>query len=213
MLTAKSRPSHGAQQQGFTLIELLIASTIFAIMAVMAYGGLANVIDNSTGSKLALKRLQQVQQSISVLNRDLSQILPRDVRDEYGNKQPYLGTSNNIDYLIEFTRGGRVNPANLLRSTLLRIAYQLKDEKLLRLQWPQLDNAPGVELKETVLLDEVSNVSLRFIDENAETHEQWPPLNAGSTNTGTTGTVALRAIEIVIQLNDWGEIRRLYAMQ
>ncbi|MCK4676195.1 MAG: prepilin-type N-terminal cleavage/methylation domain-containing protein, partial [Gammaproteobacteria bacterium] len=59
-------------QRGFTLLELLIASIIFAIMAVMAYGGLANVLDNSKSSQLALKRLQQIQQSISVLNRDFS---------------------------------------------------------------------------------------------------------------------------------------------
>jgi len=210
MPTAKQPTSRRARQQGFTLLELLIASTIFAIMAIMAYGGLANVIDNSTAAEKALKRLQQIQQSISVINRDLSQILPRDVRDEYGNKQPYLGAGNNLDYLVEFTRGGRVNPASLLRSTLLRVAYQFEDEKLQRLQWPQLDNAPGVEFKKTVLLDDVDNVTLRFIDDNAETHEQWPPLNAGTTNTGT---VSLRAIEIVIQLNDWGEIRRLYAME
>jgi len=211
MQTAKPMSVSIARQRGFTLLELLIASIIFAIMAIMAYGGLSNVMDNSKSSERALKRLQQVQQSVSVLNRDFSQILPRAIRDEYGNVQPALSAGNNIDNLVEFTRGGRVNPANLLRSTLLRVAYRFDDEKLVRLQWPQLDNAPGVEAKQTILIDNIENVTIRFLDQNAEWQEQWPPLNSGGTVNGGN-TTELAAIEIVIQLNDWGDIRRLYAM-
>ncbi len=75
------------KQQGFTLLELLIASIIFALMAVMAYGGLANVMDSSEISKTALQRLKQLQQTVSILDRDLSQIVRRPIRDEYGNEQ------------------------------------------------------------------------------------------------------------------------------
>lgn len=196
-----------ASQGGFTLLELLIASIIFAIMSVMAYGGLSNVLDNSKSSQQSLKRLQQVQQSVSVLNRDFSQIIQRGIRDEYGNRQPYLTTGNNLDNLIEFTRGGMVNPANLLRSHLLRVAYRFDDEKLVRLQWPQLDRAQGIEAKQSTLIDNVEKVTIRFLDENAEWQEQWPPLN-----TGAGDTQDLAAIEIVMQLKDWGDIRRLYAM-
>ncbi len=198
------------RQRGFTLLELLIASIIFAIMAIMAYGGLSNVMDNSKASQTALKRLQQIQQSVSILNRDFLQIIPRAIRDEYGNKQPALIASSSNDYLIEFTRGGRVNPANLLRSTLLRVAYRLEDEKLIRLQWPKLDNAPGVKVKETILIDNIENATLRFLNQNAEWMDQWPPLNS-STNDNKN-VPELIAIEIILQLNDWGEIRRLYAM-
>ncbi len=201
-----------AKQRGFTLLELLISSIIFAIMAIMAYGGLANVLDNSKSSQDALKRLQQIQQSVSVLNRDFSQIIQRGIRDEYGNKQPYLTAGNNIDNLIEFTRGGRVNPANLLRSSLLRVAYRFDDEKLVRLQWPQLDRAQGIEPKQTTLIDNIENITMRFLDENGEWQEQWPPLNTGSGSTPDLASIKPTAIEIVLQLKDWGDIRRLYAM-
>ncbi len=215
MRTVKQNNVALARQRGFTLLELLIASIIFAIMAIMAYGGLANVMDNSKSSQIALKRLQQIQQSVSVLNRDFLQIMPRAVRDEYGNVQPALSAGSNIDNLVEFTRGGRVNPANLLRSTLLRVAYRFEEEKLVRLQWPQLDNAPGAEAKQTILIDEVEGVTIRFLDQNGEWQEQWPPLNSGDSTggTGAGNTTDLTAIEIVMKLNDWGEIRRLYAMK
>lgn len=197
-----------SKQHGFTLLELLIASIIFAIMALMAYGGLDNVIDNSQASQQSLKRLQQVQQCVTVLSRDLSQIIARSIRDEYGNKQPYLSAGNNLDYLIEFSRGGQVNPANLLRSSLLRVAYRFDDEKLVRLQWPQMDRAQGIEARQTTLLENIDNVTIRFLDQNAEWHDQWPPLNAADGSAA----IELFAIEVVLQLNDWGDIRRLYAM-
>lgn len=196
-------------QQGFTLLELLIASIIFAIMAIMAYGGLNNVITNSQSAQKALDRLQKIQQTISILNRDFSQIIERPIRDEYGNQQPYINAEDNIDNLIEFTCGGRVNPAGLLRSTLQRVAYRFDEDKLTRLLWPQLDRTQEMEARETVIIDNIENVIIRFLDENAEWQEQWPPLNSA----GATGVSHPLAIEIVLTLKDWGDIRRLYEIK
>lgn len=195
------------RQHGFTLLELLIASIIFAIMAVMAYGGLNNVIKNSESSQQALQRLQQVQQCVAVLDRDFSQIVPRSIRNEFGVTLPYLVAGNDIDQLIEFTRGGRVNPANLKRSSMLRVAYRAEKENLVRIQWQQLDRAQGIEPKTTTLLEGVDEANIRFLDAEGEWHERWPPLSASST-----GSLRPLAIEIVLQLKDWGDIRRLYSM-
>ncbi|MFV2004615.1 MAG: type II secretion system minor pseudopilin GspJ [Gammaproteobacteria bacterium] len=200
------------QQSGFTLLELLISSIIFAIMAIMAYGGLDNVIQNSKSSQQALKRLQQVQRSVAVLDRDFSQIVQRSIRDEYGVTQPYLFSGKNIDDLVEFTRGGRVNPANLVRSSLLRVTYRFDDETLVRLQWPQLDRAQGIKPKKTTIIDGVEKVTIRFLDEKGQWRTQWPPLNSASTGQQGSKPKRPSAIEIVLQLNDWGDIRRLYAL-
>ena len=207
--------SNLAKQQGFTLLELLIASIIFALMAIMAYGGLANVMDNSEASKQALQRLKQLQQTVSMLNRDFSQIVQRPIRDDRGNQQSSLTAGNNIDYLVELTRGGRSSPPALLRSSLVRVAYRLEEDKLVRLQWPQLDRSPNSEARETVLIDNVESMSIRFLAQNKEWQQQWPPLNApAATAEGEPATPERpAAIEIVLQLNDWGDIRRLYPIK
>jgi general secretion pathway protein J len=208
---AKHPTKRLAGQQGFTLLELLIASIIFAIMAIMAYGGLNNVMSNSQASEQALKRLQQIQQCVSVLNRDFRQLSLRPIRDEFGNPQAYLTAGNNIDNLVEFSRGGRVNPGALLRSTLLRVAYQFDDESLVRLQWPQLDRTQEMEAKKTTLIDKLEEVSIKFLDADGEWQEQWPPINSSSVAaTGSTTAKRPLAIEIILQLKDWGEVRRLY---
>lgn len=196
------------RQQGFTLLELLIASIIFAVMAVMAYGGLSNVMNASEASKAALLRLKQVQQTVSILNRDFSQLVERSIRDEYGNPLPFLTTEHDLDNLVELTRGGRKSPAVLLRSSLVRVAYRFDDDKLIRLHWPQLDRSPNMEAKKTMLIDNVEKVSIRFMNKDKEWQEQWPPL---STATPPIIEKPL-AIEIVLQLNDLGDIRRLYAV-
>jgi len=182
-------------------------------MAVMAYGGLQNVIDNSQSSKQALNRLQQLQKCVSVLNRDLLQIIPRPIRDEFGNPQPALSTSTNLDYLVEFTRSGRPNPTSAALSTLQRVAYQLEDGKLIRLQWPYLDRTQEAEPRKSTLIDEVEEVTLSFLNENNEPQTQWPPLNTVTNPDGTTDSPEPKAIEVTILLKDWGEIRRVYAMQ
>jgi general secretion pathway protein J len=200
------------RQQGFTLFELLVASIIFSIMAVMAYGGLDNIITNNASSQQALQRLQQIQKGISMINRDFSQIIQRGIRDEYGNPQPFLSAGSSVDSVVEFTRGGRANPASLLRSSLLRVAYRFEDEQLIRLQWSQLDRDQNMEPSEAILVDNIEEISLLFLDQNGEWNEQWPPLNAIQQGPQGGGMVMPVAIEIILQLKDWGDIRRLYAM-
>lgn len=188
--------------KGFTLIELLISISIFSVMSIMAYGGLSQIIENNKHSKVELERLQSIQRAVLSISRDFTQISQRGIRDEYGNKQAFLDASNSLDYLIEFTRNGRRNPAKLKRSNFLRVAYQLEDKKLIRLFWPQLDRAPAMEAYETTLLEQVENIEFRYRDNKKQWHSEWPPLN--------TSNIELTAIELILELQDWGKITRLY---
>lgn len=195
---------------GFTLLELLVAITVFAIMSFMAYGGLSYVIDNSEASEKHLKRLHEAQLAMFNVERDLSQIAERSIRDELGDEKKYIESGGNIEYLIELTRNGRRNPAKLLRSHLVRVAYKLNDGNLIRLHWPHLDRVQGMLPYETTLLTNVSSAEVRFLDSDKEWHSLWPPLN--TTSSTNNAPITLKAINFKISLEDWGEISRLIKM-
>ena len=193
---------------GFTLLELLVAVAVFAILSAMAYGGLRNVIDNSQQTEKSMKRLQQVQLAMLNISRDFTQLSLRSIRDEYGNSKNYILSGEGDDIFIEFTRGGRRNPADLLRSHLQRVAYKLEENTLSRLHWPHLDRTQEMEAYESVLLEDVENASIRFLDSNNEWHNEWPPLDATAPPGGNA--ITLFAIEFSMELQDWGELIRLF---
>ncbi len=202
------KPSVARHCHGFTLLELMVAVAIFAVLSAMAYGGLRNVIDNSQQTDLAMQRLQQVQLAMLKITRDFSQLSQRNIRDEYGNTNNYILAGEDGDVFIEFSRGGRRNPAELQRSHLQRVAYKLEENKLSRLHWPQLDRTQEMQPYESVLLENVENASIRFLDNNNEWHNEWPPLDA--TGQGTGNTIVLSAIEFSLELQDWGEVVRIF---
>lgn len=193
---------------GFTLLELLVAVAIFAVLSAMAYGGLSNVIDNSQRTELSMQRLQQIQLAMLKISRDFTQLSQRGIRDEYGNPNNYILTGEGGDIFIEFSRGGRRNPAELQRSHLQRVAYKLEENTFSRLYWPHLDRTQEMQPYENVLLEDVEDASIRFLDDSNEWHNEWPPLSA----TGQPGdtSVALSAIEITLELHDWGELVRIF---
>ena len=202
------KPGPKCRIDGFTLLELLVAVAVFAILSAMAYGGLRNVIDNSQQTESAMQRLQQVQLAMLNISRDFSQLALRSIRDEYGNSTHYILTGQGSDIFIEFTRGGRRNPAELQRSHLQRVAYKLEENTLSRLHWPHLDRTQEMQPYERVLLEDVDAVSIRFLDSNNEWQNEWPPLDASGLPGGDT--VALAAIEFSLEQQDWGELVRIF---
>jgi len=188
---------------GFTLLELLVALAVFSIMAGLAYRGLESVLNSAAHTEHYAEETHQVQWSVFRLSEDLSQYLPRSIRDEWGQAQPGLVGS---EHAIEFTRAGHPNPLGLKRSTLLRVRYSLENNTLRRSWWQVLDRAPDSQAKERVLLSTLDDFQLRYWDQQFTPHAQWPPLQEPEVNAVT---LQLIAVEFLLFLPDWGEIRRL----
>jgi len=202
------RPSsiqHFTRTRGFTLIEVIIAMSIFAILAILSYSGLHSVIMSKTSTEASLERLQELQMTMLTLNSDLQQISNRDAHDALGGSLQKLSTQSS-EYLIEFTRSGWRNPANLQRSSLQRVAYQIKDDALVRIYWPHVDRADDEQRVERTLIHNIESLEIRFLNADKEWKEDWPSATA---LTSADPAALPAAIDVRLKMNDWGEIKRL----
>ncbi|HEX9803445.1 MAG TPA: type II secretion system minor pseudopilin GspJ [Gammaproteobacteria bacterium] len=190
---------------GFTLLELLVAMAVFALVSLMAYGGLRTVLQSKQATERQASRIQQLQSAVLMLERDLGQFVARGIRDEYGDAQPALRSADYGTVLLEFTRAGWRNPTATARSTLQRVGYGIEENSLLRFSWTVLDRAQESAPYRATLLDGVREMRLRYLDAAREWHEQWPP---AAYSADDPWPVPL-ALEVVLALEDMGEIRRL----
>ena len=208
---------------GFTLIELLVALLITAIMFAIGYTELDQALKSRREVDEQSARLIAIQQALRTIEQDFEQLQPRPVRNllgdgylpaltttpEVGNGS--LGTNSNTEApipLVSFTRAGWTNPVGLQRSELQRVSYAIQNGALIRQYYPVLDATLEDAVISRTLLDHVQGFSLRFMDAGHNWQTQWP----AAAVPGASPTAQLRtrpiAVEVTLQLADWGLIVR-----
>lgn len=191
---------------GFTLLELLIAMAIFGILAVMAYSGLNQVLIAKERTDAQALRLTEIQRTFSLLEQDIEQTVSREIRDAYGDPQPALVGNIYGDYLLELTHTGWRNPANNPRSNLQRVAYTVRDGKLIRYLWYMLDRAQDSVPFDMELMGGVKEYEFRYMDKGQEWHTSWPD----NLNSAKPDRSPPRAVEVSISTEDFGRITRRF---
>jgi general secretion pathway protein J len=197
------------RQRGFTLIEIVIAVMITAILFSMAYGAIQQAVANRERLKQNSERLRALQFTMRSLVQDFTQLSPRMVRDPLGQGHvaALLAAANSGQVVL--TRGGWMNPLGAERSTLQRVRYRVEDGKLLREYWLVLDAALQPEPVKRELLDGVRGISLRFYNDGRNWQDSWPPATPGSTQSEIDLQWRPIAVEITLELEDWGRLTRM----
>lgn len=193
--------------RGFTLVELLVAVGILAIIGVIAFVGLSRVVAQQEIARQRTERWQDIQLAMRLVAQDLAQLHPRATREELGESyQPSLLADPSAQFALEFSRGGWANPAGVARGTVLRVAYNWEDDKLVRWHWSVMDRTLSTPPVRTELLDGVTNVEVRFLDTAGEWHLEWPPVD----RRGPQSLISRpRAVEFALELEDFGRLYRL----
>ena len=129
------------------------------------------------------------------------------------NSGPGFGASSNFgsssdpnaQSMVDLTRAGWSNTAGQQRGTLQRVSYALVGDILKRSYQTSLDTVLGNKPQVQDLLTGVKGVQLRYMDGNQAWQNIWP---SGSMGTDPNQARPV-AVEIIVQFNDWGPIRRL----
>jgi general secretion pathway protein J len=140
-----------SKQQGFTLLEIVIALAIFSVMSMMAYAGLAAILDARASSVPRAQQLAQLQTTLYLLNEDLSQVIKRPIRDQLGSSEPAFSIGRGNEILV-FTRTVPSWLANSSETNLLRVSYSLEKEALYRRVWTIPDRTQQTEYRRRKLL-------------------------------------------------------------
>lgn len=199
-----------SSSNGFTLLELLIAMAIFSLISIMSFSGLNSVLFNKEVIDKELTRLSDIQRSMLNLARDIEQTVDRPINIGLGSTIEAVKGGSQVDStLFELTRSGWRNPANQHRSNLQRVAYSFEDNQLIRLYWYHLDRTQTDEPVSRVLLKDVEDVKVRFLDD--KWFDSWPALVPAASATVVPSIP--RAIEITLTLKKWGSITRLFRVR
>ncbi|MDO6687534.1 MULTISPECIES: type II secretion system minor pseudopilin GspJ [unclassified Agarivorans] len=191
------------KQRGFTLLEMLVAIVIFALLTMAAYQVLQGVMRSDEISQKHGERLREVQRAMFLMQRDFTQLAPRSARDETEEQRPLIMSEKYLlesdDMGIEMMVLGWRNPQSVIRrSQLQRVAYLVKDEKLIKRFYAHPDAVVGYEPREMVILNDVEELSFRFHG------------SSGWSDQVSDSNQLPRAIEVKLTHKDFGELRRVF---
>jgi len=195
---------NGVRRTGFTLLELMVAIAIFAVLGLMSSQMLNNMIRQNDIIDQRGERLIGLQRAMTIMQRDLTQIWSRSVREEYGDNW-IPSVDSNQTRPLEFTRTGWRNPLGHRRSELQRVAYEHRETTLYRYYWNVLDRAIDSEPLEQVMLEDVLAVEFELLDGNGDS---WP--QQGFAPGSSSPLLDLAAISVRFDIEGYGELTRLW---
>ena len=144
-------------RRGFTLIEVMCALLILSLLAVMAFRGLAAVLDARDQVSQETEKWKRLAAFFSRFQHDVQLSAPRPVRAAAAR--------------FEFSRFAGAEGVDLPR----RVAYGLNENREIEISfWPDLDAAPGREPARYPVLSAVAQLELQYLDSELKWVEAWP---------------------------------------
>ena len=182
------------KQRGVTLIELLLAMGVSALLAVLAWQAVDQVVTLKTSADAHQRQQAALSRFFYRLEQDWLQVAPRSVIDAVGNPEAAVFYENgqlrfsrlSLGLTPEGTRG------------VMRVGYWVEEGVLVRAIWPVLDAAPDTRPHKQPLLRQVRQLNIRLYDGQKRAYGQWPAV----VDTPEALTQLPVALEVTLVLED-----------
>lgn len=202
--------SKAARQSGFTLVEVMLALVIMAMIALLSAQAFNTAATGSAATREAMDRIAQIDRTFVLIETDLRNAIPKIVRDSFNKQLPPIFVSGSDDYWMTIMRGGLENPLFLPRSEEVRVGYRYMEEAIWRDTWYNPRQTDQDDARAQKILTDVTHMSVRVLPPNATSLaagpwlQDWPP--------NETAMMLPLAIEVTLELEDMGEIVRLFSI-
>jgi len=183
---------------------MLVALAVFAILGVMSSQMVSRMIAVHDAAVARGERFTALQRTVAMMQRDVTELVDRPIRDELGDEIPALRVTPDVP--LELTRQGRTNPLELPRSDSVRVAYVIRDGELLRLSWNVLDRAEDSQPLVQSLIDDVDRLEVAVLDVSGNEHGFWPLIG----DLTSEPDMRIAGLKVSLELAPYGEIVRLW---
>ena len=218
----RKRTAHQSLRQdrdetGFTIPEVLIALLLFALIASACVYALRLGVDSRDQLGRVDQELRALQLSRILIKEDLAQFVSRPVRGEFGEASPIafaggqlsaqLRRNDDGDFLMEFVRGGVLNPdAVAPRSALQHVEYFFLDGAMIRRTRSFLDRTTNSAYQDRVMFDNLTAVEIEFLVGERRGELEWAdawPVSGGAIRPP-------RAVALTLFADNTQPLRQLF---
>ena len=138
------------KRSGFTLMEMLVALALFAMIGLISSQMLYQTANLSLTMVGRSEYITDIHRAMSVIDRDMRQLVNRGIRDELGEFFDPLTLDDGR--LLQFSRMGWLNPFDESRGSVQRIEYSIEEGTLSRRYWHVMDrDQESVPVTQTVM--------------------------------------------------------------
>lgn len=192
--------------RGFTLVEVLVALALLGAVAVLAYRGVAALVDGEVRLAGEARHWRTLDAAFARLEADLRQAVPRAVRAGAATEPAWLSAVEpHGASALAFSRAGTEFGDEPGRAGQ-RIGYRVRDGVLEVVYWPTLDRAQGgpAGAQAYPLAEGIAQFRVEHLDARGTWHVAWPQ----------PGEAALpRALRVRFVLANGTAVERWFALR
>ncbi len=203
---------------GFTLIEVLIALAIFALMAVISYRALSEVLLSRDQLLADSAALRDKALFFARFENDMLALIDRPIAKSATTSDPafaYTGTAVNVlqdaDVSLRFTRSGYAGTDGVAAAPQ-RVGYRVRNDALEWVGYAHLETVAfgaGSLPDAYPILNDVASFKLRLMDRAGLWRDRWPVAATGSTVVASFPV----AIEATLTMKNGEAITRMFTLR